>query len=176
MKWHISIIIFGPHRDGLEIIIVAPVRFCPRPSADNVIRLQVSALLLLLVAVEGRFELGWLHNVVVAIFVIVPWVSSDLYLIRRLFENEARRSRFIGDVSPNAKRWRSLLNGILVQPHHRARGSVNFIHLLGDHMNRWIEVMSVTAVKLLVHGGIYLHMKVASILKGNLHVEQALSI
>jgi hypothetical protein len=36
--------------------------------------------------------------------------------------------------------------------------------------------MSVTAVKLLVHGGIYLHMKAASILKGNLHVEQALSI
>ena len=63
-----------------------------------------------------------------------------------------------------------------MQPHHRARGSIDLIHLLGNHMDRGIEVMPITGVKLLVHRGIYLHLKVSSILQGDLHVEQALSI
>ncbi len=63
--------ILVPHRDGLEVIIVAPVGINPRPCCVYIIGLQVSALLLL-VAIVGRLQLGRLHNIVVAIVLVLP--------------------------------------------------------------------------------------------------------
>ena len=83
--------IFGvlvvPHsRDGLEVIIVAPVGVDSRlGGSDYVIGLLVSALLL--VAVEGGLQLGRLHNVVVAVVLLVIPLCTYLYLVSSLFED-----------------------------------------------------------------------------------------
>ena len=132
--------IFGvlvvPHsRDGLEVIIVAPVGVDSRlGGSDYVIGLLVSALLL--VAVEGGLQLGRLHNVVVAVVLLVIPLCTYLYLVSSLFEDSAKRSGFIGDISSDAERRRSLFNRILMVPHHRAKRSINLSHLLGgNHMD-----------------------------------------